>query len=274
MSEDDLLRKLGQVAREEAGETRPPLDERWDRLTAGTLSAEEEAELRRLAASSEDARAAYEAFRPLDEAFHARIVAAIAAQASEAGTEARSRSQSEAQAAQPRGKLLPFRPAVRRLAAWGATATAAAATLAALLLRVPPLPVYAMELSGGSRITRGESAGVPELAPGDRFQAILRPDTAVPRAKSLRTRAFLLRGEEVRQVEVDSELDANGSVRVTGTLDPSLPAGSWTLWLVVGRRGALPDPADLRSLTAARAERQRNWVAMPATLNVRPREPG
>ena len=49
MSEDELLRNLGHVAREQAGRERLFLDERWDRLAAGTLSAEEDAELRRLA---------------------------------------------------------------------------------------------------------------------------------------------------------------------------------------------------------------------------------
>src|SRR6185503_16244051 len=76
MSEDVLLRQLGQVARERAaGE--PSLDERWDRLAAGTLGAEEEAELRRLAETSDEAGMAYDAFRPLGKAFEAQVVAAI-----------------------------------------------------------------------------------------------------------------------------------------------------------------------------------------------------
>jgi RNA polymerase sigma factor (sigma-70 family) len=55
-------------------------DERWDRLAAGTLSAEEEEELRALADSSPEAREAYKAFKPLGADFQARVVSAINAQ--------------------------------------------------------------------------------------------------------------------------------------------------------------------------------------------------
>jgi RNA polymerase sigma-70 factor (ECF subfamily) len=49
-------------------------------LAAGTLTAEEDAELRALAVSSPEAREAYEAFRPLGATFQARVVSAINAQ--------------------------------------------------------------------------------------------------------------------------------------------------------------------------------------------------
>jgi RNA polymerase sigma-70 factor (ECF subfamily) len=76
MNKDSILSELGALARRE-GEAESPLDERWDRLAAGTLTAEEDAELRALAASSDEAREAYEAFRPLGAAFQARVVSAI-----------------------------------------------------------------------------------------------------------------------------------------------------------------------------------------------------
>ena len=75
--DDDLLRKLGEMARDEAESERARWDERWDRLAAGTLGAEEEAELRRLAVASPEAGEAYEAFRPLGAEFHAAVAAAI-----------------------------------------------------------------------------------------------------------------------------------------------------------------------------------------------------
>jgi RNA polymerase sigma-70 factor (ECF subfamily) len=79
MNNDSILSELGALARRER-EAESPLDERWDRLAAGTLTAEEDAELRALAASSAEAREAYEAFRPLGADFQARVVRAINAE--------------------------------------------------------------------------------------------------------------------------------------------------------------------------------------------------
>lgn len=270
MSEDDLLRKLGQVAREQAAGEPRALDDRWDRLAAGALSVDEEAELRRLAETSDDARDAWEAFRPLGADFQAGVVAAITAQTAGERSAPSAGSAAQVPAATtsvPAGKVLPFHRNVRRLAAWGAALGAAAAAMAGLLVRVPPLPAYAVaELSGGSRMTRGEVMETPTLHPGDRFQASLRPETAVKRARSLRAEAFLLRGTELRPLDVQTELDTSGALRVTGTLEADFTPGPWTLWLVVGRRGSLPDPERLRSLTATAHER--NWVAVAVPLTI------
>jgi len=151
---------------------------------------------------------------------------------------------------------------------------AAAAAMVGILVRAPALPAYAIaELAGGASATRGEApARTTELAPGDRFEAVLRPATAVRRGDTLRAEAYLLRQGELRRLAVDNELDPQGSVRLTGTLDTDLPAGTWTLWLVVGRRGALPDPADLRTSSAG-GRRTRSWVALPTTLLIQPRPP-
>ncbi len=80
MNKDSILSELGALARQEGEAESPLLDERWDRLAAGTLTAEEDAELRALAASSDEAREAYEAFRPLGADFQARVVRAINAE--------------------------------------------------------------------------------------------------------------------------------------------------------------------------------------------------
>ena len=134
---DDLLRELAEIHKEEEDEERSRLDERWDRLSAGELSPEEEAELRALAETSEEARLAYEAFRPLGPEFQARVVQKIQAQ-----------SQAEAEAAEaarkkqePR-KLFYF-PRPARFAAWGTAAAAAAASLMIFLREPAPLPDYA-----------------------------------------------------------------------------------------------------------------------------------
>src|SRR5436853_7125100 len=78
-----LLKELGDLARREKEAEKAHLDERWDRLAAGTLTAEEGAELKALAASSPEAREAYAAFRPPGADFQARVVSAINSQVAE-----------------------------------------------------------------------------------------------------------------------------------------------------------------------------------------------
>ena len=257
--ENQLLRQLGELAREPGGGP-PGLDERWERLAAGTLSAEEDAELRRLAETSEEARAAYEAFRPLGADFQAGVVRAI-----------------REQAARERGRVLPFRLTRRRVAAWTATAAAAAAAVVLFLIPTPaPLPGYVAELSGGTRELRGEvvePVESPTFAPGDRFQMTLRPDTGLPRAEPLETRVFVVRDGDVREASAQAELDTSGAARIAGSLAPDLPAGDWVLWTVIGRRGELPEPERLRGAPANAPLRERDWVAVPRALQVRPRAP-
>src|SRR6185436_20249296 len=78
--EDPLLRELGTWARNLAAAEREQLDEKWDRLAAGSLSPEEEAELRAEAEGSAGGAAALAAFQPLGPAAESRIVAQIRAQ--------------------------------------------------------------------------------------------------------------------------------------------------------------------------------------------------
>src|SRR5215218_7525825 len=138
MNEDRLLRELGHLAKEEEGAERARLDERWDRLAAGTLTAEEEAELLALAETSPGAREAYEAFRPLGPEFQARVVKKISAELPKGW----------------RGRLLQF-PAVR-IGGWVTAAAAAAAVVVVLLRPSAPLPDYQIAVTGGSSEMRGE----------------------------------------------------------------------------------------------------------------------
>lgn len=263
MSDELWLRELAQVNRERQEDELARLDERWDRLSRGELSLDEEAELRALAETSEEARAAYEAFRPLGPEFHASVVRAI-------------QTQGLAQEAQPReapARLLPFRR--RRLAGWSALAALATAASVAMLLRPPaPLPDYSSpEISGGTRAWRGgeSEAEAPVLAPGDRFQVIVRPQTAMSRASQLDALCVLARDREVRPLEVRSEIDPAGSVKMEGALGRDLPPGTWTLWAAVGRPGKLPEPTALQALSAG--ARERDWVAVERKILVRPRAP-
>ena len=99
---DRLLRDLGDLARSEAEAEEARFDDRWDRLAAGTLTADEEAELKALAESSPEAREAYEAFRPLGADFQARVVSAIKAERAD---------ETPSAPTEPRPRVLPFRRA-------------------------------------------------------------------------------------------------------------------------------------------------------------------
>lgn len=241
--EDRLLSELADLARQRDG-----LDERWDRLAAGTLAAEEEAELRALAETSPEAREAWEAFRPLGPEFQARVVDKIAA-------------------GQRAWWVFPFSPAV-----WFRGLVTAAAAAAVLLLVVPPdapLPDYQIaSVKGGSSETRGEQPR--DFAPGDRIQAVLRPETAS--RTRVEAQLFLLRDGELRPLEAQSET-AGGSVKMNGKLDRDLQPGTWTLWAVVGRPGELPDPAELQSLAARSQARGEDWRAVRTEIRIRPRAP-
>src|SRR5436305_14630439 len=118
---DRLLRELGDLARSETKAEEARFDERWDRLAAGTLTAEEDAELKALAASSPEAREAYEAFRPLGADFQARVVSAINSEKSPK-PQPLPQPLPLPQPPQP----LPFRPA-RRIEVWAGLAAAVAA---------------------------------------------------------------------------------------------------------------------------------------------------
>lgn len=262
MSEDRLLHDLGHLAREEQEAADARLDERWDRLSAGTLTPEEETELLALAGASPEAGEAYEAFRPLGPEFQAQVVQSIRDQVLPAAA--------KPAAVKPAGKLLFWPRLAPRLAGWGVATAAAAATLVILLRPLAPLPSYTLaEISGGSRAMRGEETETMDFAPGDRCQIVLRPDTEVSRAKSLKAQCFLLRDQELRYLETRSHVEPSGLVELEGVLDSDLPPGTWTLWAVVGRRGKLPDPEELRSFSTGAPVHRRDWTAVPASIRIR-----
>ena len=266
MNEDRLLRELGHLAKEEEGAERARLDERWDRLAAGTLTAEEEAELLALAETSQEAREAYEAFRPLGPEFQARVVEKIAAELP------------------PKEwwrewwrRLLSFRP-TPRFAGWATAAAAAAAVVVALLWPPAPLPAplpgyQIASVTGGSTAMRAEQEETV-FAPGDSCEVLLRPDTAVTEAKSLVAQCFLVRGGERRPMEVQEiHIEPTGVIKLESSIPHDLQEGTWTLLAVVGRRGELPAPAELQSLAAHGEIRQDNWVTMSKDVLIQPRGP-
>jgi hypothetical protein len=279
MSEDPLLRELGRLAQEEKEAEDARRDERWDRLAAGTLSAEEDAALRALAATSLAAREAYEAFRPLGADFQARVVEKLAGELR--------RGEPEAWPPEPRSRLLPFRPASWGFAGWlGAAAVAASGLL--LVVRgpatMPPLPLYSAELKGEIRTQRGApgpAAGPQQFGPGSRLSLVVRPEHPV--VGEVEARALLARSAENVPCRPAApaapaprlDISAGGVVQLQGTIgeDIRLPPGRGRVWIVVGRRGRIPLAGELATALCAGRMHNHDWQAVSADLSVADRPP-
>lgn len=228
---------------------------------AGTLSVEENAELRALAETSPEAREAYEAFRPLGAEFQARVVGALA---NEIG-------QPEPKPEKQRFRLLPFRPAHVRFARWVTAAGTVAAGLFLLMRNPAPLPLYTAEASGGVKAFRGETD--PEetqvFIPGSRLTLVVRPKEPV--TGSVEARAFLVHGDE--WVAWEPAIDVSeGFLRLAGRLGEVHP-GDWKIWAVVGRPGKLPSLSELQTEVRAGRTRHAEWQAVFDDLHVLERPP-
>jgi hypothetical protein len=267
MTDDEMwLRELARVAKDEKQAEEARFDERWDRLSAGDLSAEEAAALRVLAETSEEGREAYESFRPLGPEFQARVVKALREQSAAAVP------------AEPPARVLPFRRPARRLSGW----LVAAASIAAALFLVfrgpgalPPLPGYQAHPSGGVQATRGVTDPLGTLAPGSSFDLVLTPQTAV--SGEVAVRCFLAPGtRDARDAELRPwpvpdtavQKSRDGAVKIHGSVgrEIAIPPGEWTLWAVIGRPRQLPDAAALRAYLARGRARAPDWEALRIAL--------
>jgi hypothetical protein len=260
MSDDELLKELARVARER--KQAEPLDERWDGLAAGTLSAEERAELERLAGESPDAKAAHEAFRPLDAAARERIAARV--------------EQELAAAAPPRGaKVLPFRRRAWQVATGAAVAAAAAVAVFVLVPsnQGPPVPGYSLSLAGIQELrSEGTEAEVARLEPGSQLVLLLRPEETV--GGPVEVRAFLFQGGEGRAWSPPMERSEDGAVRIRGRVEELLqvPPGEWTLAVAVGRPGAVPtEPGDVAPFVRGSGPGPTKWRLLTRRFQLLPR---
>ncbi|MFN7960907.1 MAG: hypothetical protein U0002_06505 [Thermoanaerobaculia bacterium] len=255
MSDDRLLSQLGKIAREEQEAERARLDERWDRLAAGQLSADEEAELRALAEGSAAARDAYHAFSPLGSDFHERVVAAI-------------EGKSPSVVAPSPPPALGARPARRRRGlAWTASLGSLAATLVFVLLRFVgpgPLPIYQAELGGGISAERSGQGGAEprRYRPGDPVVLLLRAATATDRKPALRV-FFVCRGAiQPEPWQPEPVRLPGGNLEIRGSAGVDIPACTERLWVVLGRPSALPDAAVLGRAAASGKLESRSWRAI------------
>ena len=266
MSEDRLLRELGHLAKEEEGADKARLDERWDRLAAGTLTAEEEAELLALAETSPEAREAYEAFRPLGADFQARVVEAAAAELPK-----------------PKPSPLPFRPAAR-IGGWVTAAAAMAACLFVLLrspASMPALPIYTAELRGGVKMFRGEEPdpvkGQPVFVSSSIEELVSQPQNPID-GRELDARGFLTPQTGKTKLtpwNPQIRIADNGAVLLKGPLGEEIQhsPGAWTAWVVVARKGKIPSASELQSELLAGRTQHSDWQALYVNFLVEDRPP-
>jgi hypothetical protein len=286
--DDRLLRDLASLAREEEAHDRELLDDRWDRLAAGELSPEEGARLAAEAEGSEEARLAYESFRPLGATFQSRVAAQVLAEQGKAkGGLARSQVPfPPARATRPK-RAEPSLPR-RTLWRWGWRGLVAAAALAGAVvvgpqLFVPPFPAYELALLPEGEATERSLEAAPDEAPalfhpGTAFEVAVRPLVPIDDLHgTLEVRCLLQDGARVRSWPAcaeRAEIAPTRAVRIAGTLgeDLSLEPGTWTLWVVLGRQGKIADFEHRPALLNGSSVAKRDWIALrvPRTLRMEP----
>lgn len=274
--DDDLLDRLGAIAREQAGD---PPGEALERLAAGEVSPEDAAGDVTDDALAHAALAAMAPISPDRRAEMARAALAAFAQAEPARTED-DPTVDELDPRAPRLALLradaspaasdDVSPAPREAPAgvvpldgrrrwrWvvAAVPLAAAAAVALFLLSAQPeaLPAYSLRARGGDQIERGPEHvdGRLPLSAGSQLEVVLTPTTRVD--GPLEVSAYLLVGGALQPWDVLPEVAAGGGVRVRGTVE--------TLGL-----GGLRGPLDL-VLVVARAGHRPAVGAVQAALEV------
>ncbi len=278
MSNDKLLQDLAREALVEKEEEQARLPRIWDDLSAGELSPSQQAELAAMAETSEEARLAYEAFRPLDASFRDRVLGAIETQGLKEELPVRGETVRPDDATSSINQWLSKIFSFERwlLPAWPA-GLAATAAVVFLLIRGPgvelsPLPGYDLELQGGVMALRSgeptDTATPSVFVTGSRLELVLRPHTAVP--DEVAVQCFLAGAGELEPWNAPAEVFPTGTVRIAGEIgrDLEIEPGQWTLWAVVGRPGQLPDAVTLTNHLAAPAGEEPAWIALRKVIRI------
>ncbi|HXU32854.1 MAG TPA: hypothetical protein VN851_19965 [Thermoanaerobaculia bacterium] len=281
MDDSGFLRDLARTALEEEAEE-PQRWERWDRLADGNLSPEEEAELQTLAATSSEDKMAFEAFRPLDEDFRARMAGMFGQLVPG------SASPAEAEAPEvpvPEERPRPVREEKNRrgftFPGWrlgfAGPGLAAAAVAFYFVIFLPRLPVITVtEVKSGIETRRGDQKpqATTALVAGAQFTAEMHPAAKLSSLAPLAPRCYLkLRKPNDRKLITvkcaASDRFPNGAMKIQGSLLGDLPAGPATLWIVLAYPGHQPEEVEIEKLLTDRPARKRYWDAEPTEIEVR-----
>lgn len=229
--DEELLRHVARAARErsQAGQTS---EEEWDARADRVLAGYEE-----------------EAF---GAGFQAAVVDRIRQRIVAPGAEPAPRRSSEASG--PRWRL--SRPALALAASLLLAAVALAWILGGPGGSAAPLPTYTLAAAGTlpERSSSPPPSSPPVAAvPGFRFELRLRPARSPAGPVALRVFAADGGGRLLRwrEAEGQAEVLASGVILLDGLQEEDwrpLEAGSWKLYLAVGRPGTLPSLEELRAL--------------------------
>ena len=216
MSDDKLLRMLGEVAAQQRRDGEASV---WERLSRGELSPEEIAALEQGAESPDDQRR-LSAARPIDAAAQERIARTLAS------------------------RLAPIRrPRWRRHIgfATGGLALAAGLLLFMINTRTGDLPAYELEASGSSSsralpATPAVQSGCSLRADSHgSFELVARPPRAVDGA--IAAHAFLARGDDVEPWIGTIQISSMGTVQLLDERQKLV--GATELRIVLGRADRL-----------------------------------
>jgi hypothetical protein len=260
MDDSGFLRDLARTAREEAAEEQQRWD-RWDHLTDGDLSPEEEAELRALAATSVEDEKALEAFRPLDSDFRARVVAMFGPPVESVPVKP------------PRPVPFPWR-LIRFV---GPVLATAATALYIFIINPPPIPKFTIaNLESSVEISRdGGDKTTPVLLADTDFSVLARPAAKLSPWRKIEASCYIQSrsagNRKLRDTEC-SVLERNartGAPKIGGHLPADLATGPATLWIVLAYSGNLPEQNVIEKLPSDRSTNQKFWVAESALIEVR-----
>lgn len=272
MNEKNLYPSLSQAAREDDREAMSKLDERWDRLAAGTLTEAENDELLGLADASGEAHEAYQAFRPLGPDFQKNVAAAILARQRQEREEARYGAGAGADADRalappvglptvpplphPRLAASPERPRQRRFQRWAAAAGVVVALAVSLLLQQEQKAGFQVEVThqqalGNLRRGSAEASESAVFQAGRPFEVLARAQKGG--APAVAGRFYLF--QDGHLAPLGEPLAERGNLAASGQV-PALPgftAGEGVLVFVFAPPGQLPADAEVQAALAAGA---------------------
>ena len=229
MKDDELISELLEAqARDDAAD--PLRDPLWEKLAAGTLSADERKELDARAATDESLREAIALLAPLGESFEARVTAKIDAARAEASKRAhanadRPENKVDHAEANVEANVLPFRR--RIVGVVGALAVAAGVAFLALNPSWSSrggnsegsLPAYAMIVTGGQKDVRSNDApsngGVVRVGPDSELALVFRPAESVAPA-GIELHALLVRDGAAQAWSPPYKVSPSGVVQIVG----------------------------------------------------------
>jgi len=277
MSDDEFMKELKAVAKEELDKQILPGDALLEQLVDGTISDADLKTLQSMAAEDESVAVAIQAFTPLGDKFEDNLTDKLLAMV---GAEEPELSKEPARVLNLEEKKPSFFEWIQNLfqfenPAFG-PALAGAAAMAMVAVFYPgtdsPLGRYNMEISQGDALVRGKTEvaqGTPTYAMGSLVQIILRPDTGGD--DELQVRTYLASENEFTQLNIPTQVSATGAVRISGEAGQAFPARDkpYDVVTVLSRFNDTPDEATVRQAVQAGIQAQgEHWQILTTKIHI------